>query len=209
MVRWLRPSENEIQFSYRERSVDSSNVKFDPVSASHDVSPAYDGVKRIEDLYQLIEKIEIAMLTTRQPDGSLVSRPMVTQKPIAGVDLWFMTSSETHKVETLEGHPEVNLMYFSGSTKEWVSVSGTATLSRNPSRIRELYRKEWKAWLGDRGAPYDGGPTDPRIVLIDVHAHDANYFKTHDSRPMMLFKVAKAMITGQPPDLGTVQHVSL
>ena len=188
--------------------MDSSNVKFESVVPHRDASSTRDGVKRIEDLYTLIEKIDVAMLTTREAEGSLVSRPMATQKPVAGVDLWFMTSSETHKVESLEGHPEVNLMYFSGSTKEWVSVSGTATLSRSPARIRELYRKEWKAWLGDRGAPYDGGPTDPRIVLIDVHAHDANYFKTHDSRPVMLFKVAKAMITGKPPDLGTVQHVT-
>ena len=188
--------------------MEASNLKFESVSPTHAGSHA-DGAKRIEDLYALIEKIDIAMLTTREADGSLVSRPMATQKPVAGVDLWFMTSAETHKVETLEGHPEVNLMYFSSSTKEWVSVSGTATLSRNPARIRELYNKDWKVWLGDRGAPYDGGLTDPRIVLIDVYAHDVNYFKASDSRPVMLFKVAKAMITGRRPDLGTVQHVSL
>ena len=46
------------------------------------------------------------------------------------------------------------------------------------------------------------------MSLIDVHAHKATYFKTDDSRPVMLFKVAKAMLTGEPPDIGTVQHVS-
>jgi len=189
--------------------MDASNVKFESLSQSGAASPPAAGSKRIEDLYALIEKIDIAMLTTREPDGSMVSRPMATQKHLAGVDLWFMTSDETHKVASLEGHPEVNVMYFSSETKEWVSVSGTATLSRNPGRIRELYRRGWRAWLGDRGAPYDGGPTDPRIVLIDVHAHHASYYKSHDSRPVTLFKVAKAMLTGQPPDLGTVQHVRL
>ena len=32
--------------------------------------------KKLEDLYELIEGIEIAMFTTRRPDGHLVSRPM-------------------------------------------------------------------------------------------------------------------------------------
>jgi general stress protein 26 len=33
----------------------------------------------VDELYDLIEDIEIAMMTTRRPDGRLVSRPMATQ----------------------------------------------------------------------------------------------------------------------------------
>jgi len=44
-------------------------------------------------------------------------------------------------------------------------------------------------------------------VLIDVHAHHVNYFKAKDSRPVMLFKVAKAMLTGEKPNLGEVRHL--
>ena len=188
--------------------MESLNVKFESVSPRNTASGDSDSDKRIEDLYALIEKIDTAILTTWTPDGSLVSRPMATQKAAPGVDLWFMTSAETDKVDALQGHPEVNVMYFSHSTKEWVSVSGTATLSRNPARIRELYRHDWKAWLGDKGAPYDGGPDDPRIVLIDVHAHDVTYFKSEHSRPMTLFKVAKALLTGTPPNLGSVKRLN-
>src|SRR5215210_7916082 len=46
--------------------------------------------KKLDDLYALIEGIEIAMLTTRRPNGDLVSRAMDTQKRAAGADLWFM-----------------------------------------------------------------------------------------------------------------------
>ena len=34
--------------------------------------------KKLDDLYELIDGIEIAMLTTRRADGHLVSRPMQT-----------------------------------------------------------------------------------------------------------------------------------
>ena len=36
--------------------------------------------KKLDDLYDLIDGIEIAMLTTRRADGHLVSRPMQTQE---------------------------------------------------------------------------------------------------------------------------------
>ena len=35
--------------------------------------------KKLDELYELIEGIEIAMLTTIEADGSLTSRPMATQ----------------------------------------------------------------------------------------------------------------------------------
>jgi chloramphenicol 3-O-phosphotransferase len=46
-------------------------------------------VKKLDDLYDLIDGIEIAMFTTRRADGHLVSRPMQTQERTSGVDLWF------------------------------------------------------------------------------------------------------------------------
>jgi len=42
------------------------------------VSPA----KKIEELYSLVEGIDIAMLTCRTFDGTLVSRPMSTRRSV-------------------------------------------------------------------------------------------------------------------------------
>ena len=66
--------------------------------------------KKIEELYQLIEGIEVAMFTTRRPDGTLVSRPMATQTQAEGADLWFVTDRESHKLDELEHDPNVNLL---------------------------------------------------------------------------------------------------
>ncbi|MCP6770045.1 pyridoxamine 5'-phosphate oxidase family protein, partial [Klebsiella pneumoniae] len=46
--------------------------------------------ERLNRLYELIEDIEVAMMTTRRPDGSLVSRPMGTQRRSSGAHLWFV-----------------------------------------------------------------------------------------------------------------------
>ncbi|MBV9773499.1 MAG: pyridoxamine 5'-phosphate oxidase family protein, partial [Gemmatimonadetes bacterium] len=80
--------------------------------------------KKVDDLYGLIEGMEIAMFTTRRPDGRLVSRPMATQARTSGADLWFVTDIDTHKLDELEADPNVNLAYYRDRTREWVSVSG-------------------------------------------------------------------------------------
>ena len=46
----------------------------------------------LEKFYELVDDIEIAMMTTRRPDGHMRSRAMATQKRAAGADLWFVTS---------------------------------------------------------------------------------------------------------------------
>ncbi len=94
--------------------------------------------KQIDELYELIKSIETAMLTTRRPDGRLVSRPMSTQKRNPVADLWFVTDIESHKMDELEHDSHVNLGYF--RSWEWVSVSGTARISTDRAQIRALYQ---------------------------------------------------------------------
>jgi general stress protein 26 len=164
--------------------------------------------KKLDELYGLIKGIEIAMFTTRRPDGHLVSRPMATQTQAEGTDLWFVTDIESNKLEELEFEPQVNLAYYRDRTREWVSVSGLATISQDRRAIRELYRKDWKAWFGDRGGERDGGPDDPRLALVLVEVQSVTYLKVDKPQPLVLFEVAKAMVTGTPPNVGALREVS-
>jgi general stress protein 26 len=158
--------------------------------------------KKLEQLYELIDGIEIAMLTTRTKDGALVSRPMQTQARRPGTDLWFMTSVDSGKVDELIADPQVNLGYYKDGTREYVSVSGTAHVTQDKGMIHQLYKPDWKAWLGDEGGERDGGPNDPRIALIEVKAESAYYLKATAPRLIALFQVATAVVTGNPPKAG-------
>lgn len=164
--------------------------------------------KKLDELYGLIEGIEIAMFTTRRPDGRLVSRPMATQTQAEGSDLWFVTDIESNKLEELGFDSQVNLAYYRDRTREWVSVSGTAAISQDRNLIHELYRKDWKAWFGDEGGARDGGPDDPRLALILVDVESVMYLKVDKPQPVVLFEVAKGMLTGTPPDVGAQRSVS-
>jgi general stress protein 26 len=164
--------------------------------------------KKIEDLYALIDGIEIAMFTTRRPDGHLVSRPMATQTQAEGTDLWFVTDIESNKLDELSFDPQVNLAYYRDGSREWVSVSGTAMVSQDRMAIHELYRPDWKAWFGDEGGQRDGGPDDPRLALILVEVHSVTYMKVDKPKPLVLFELVKGMVTGTPPNIGKEREVS-
>src|SRR6201986_5229762 len=107
--------------------------------------------KKLDDLYKLIDGIETAMMTTRRADGRLVSRAMQTQRRTTGTDLWFMTNAEDEKFEEIAKDPQINLSYYRDRTREWVSISGRAILSKDRDLIDSLYKPDWKAWLGEMG----------------------------------------------------------
>ena len=161
----------------------------------------------LERFYALVEEIEIAMMTTRRRDQHLESRAMANQKRAAGADLWFVTAEATAKVADLESDPHLNLAYYKNRTREWISVSGLATLSRDREKIHELYAEDWKLWFPDEGDPRHGTPDDPRFVLIGVEVHAAVFFELDKPQPVVLYELAKGWLTGDTPDLGKVHRI--
>ena len=162
---------------------------------------------KLEELYDLVDDIETAMFTTRRTDGLLVSRPMATQARASGADLWFVTAKGSPKLDEIRSDPHVNLAYFKNRTKEWISVSGTARISDDRGKIRELYRPDWRAWFGDEGGAKNGGPDDPRMVLIAVEVKLAMYLEVNKPAPVVLFDIVKGLVTGRKPDVGEVQRI--
>ena len=158
-------------------------------------------------LYEIIEDVEIAMMTTRRTDGHLESRAMATQKRAGGADLWFVTTDGTGKLRDLAADPHVNLSYYKDRTREWVSVSGFGQISHDRAKIHELYATDWKAWFPDEGDPRHGTPDDPRMVLIGVTVHAAVFLEVNKPQPVVLFEVAKGWLTGTQPDIGEMHRI--
>ena len=63
---------------------------------------------------------------------------------------------------------------------------GVARVCRDRSKIRELYEPSWKAWFPDDGALRNGGPDDPRMVLIAVEARYAQFQKLDRTSTIVL-----------------------
>ena len=158
--------------------------------------------------YDLVEDIEICMMTTRRQDGHLRARAMANQERADGADLWFVTTDGTDKLCDLEGDSHVNLAYYRDGSKEWLSVSGIATISRDREKIHKLYAPDWKMWFPDEGDTRHGTADDPRMVLIGVTMHAAVFLEVNKPTPVVLYELVKGWITGTEPDLGKMHQVT-
>jgi general stress protein 26 len=162
----------------------------------------------LDKFYGLIDDINVAMMTTRRPDGHLESRAMANQKRAGGADLWFVTAEGTDKLRDIAHDPHVNLAYYKSGSYEWVSASGIASISHDRARIRELYEPDWKAWFGADGDARHGTADDPRMVLIGIDVHAAVFLEVNKPKPVVLFELAKGWLTGERVDAGETHQLT-
>jgi len=160
----------------------------------------------LEKFYAAIESIEISMMTTRRADGHLRSRAMANQKRAAGADLWFVCRDGSAKLADIAEDSHINLSYYRDGNREWVSVSGTAVISRDRDKIRELYASDWAMWFDKEGDPRHGTPEDPRMVLVGVTIHAAEHLDVK-AKPVVLFELVKGWVTGTEPEMGEMHKL--
>ncbi|MEZ0484841.1 pyridoxamine 5'-phosphate oxidase family protein [Fibrella aquatica] len=145
------------------------------------------GLTKIKDM---VEDIRIAMMTTVDEQGNLVSRPMACMQIDADGTLWFFTKKSSPKVDQVEhGDRKVNLSFADVADADYVSISGTAQEVDNRAKIDELWSDMAKPW-------FPNGKSDPELTLLKVHTEMAEYWDSNDSRIVRLFEMARAAVTG-------------
>ncbi len=158
--------------------------------------------EQAKKLGELIKDINIAMLTTALPDGSLRSRPMATQNEKFDGTIWFFTRSDSGKVHEIEDDQHVNVSFVDAGSQNYVSVSGKAKLSRDRAKIDELWSPFVKAWFPD-------GKDDPQLALLEIKVENAEYWDAPSSAMVNLIGMAKAAATGKTYDAGENEKVQL
>ncbi len=158
--------------------------------------------EEVQKLSELIKDIDFGMLTTMDEDGSLRSRPMsVNGKVEFDGDVWFFTYGNSHKVLEAKNHPQVNVSFSDIKNQNYVSLSGTAELVRDKSKIKEMWLPELKAWFPD-------GVDTPDIALLKIHGQKAEYWDGPSSMISHAVALLKGM-AGQSADIGENRKVIL
>lgn len=133
----------------------------------------------VSKLNELIQGISTAILTTVRPDSSLHSRPMASQPIDDSGAFWFLTGSNTEKVEAVRTIQRVNLAFLDHTADRYVSVSGFCELVRNGAKAKSLWKPEYKTWL-------PGGLEDPDLVLMKIVVQEAEYWDPSQGRMVEL-----------------------
>ena len=149
----------------------------------------------LEKLGDLIDGVEVAMLTTHAADGSMVSRPLQTLKFDGGGELVFFTSISSRKIGELTENHDVNLAYSNPSKQIYVSVRGTARIDRDRATIDAL-------WSPVQNVFFPQGKEDPDLVVLRVRVRDAAYWESAGNFIARALDFAQGMLSREPRDLG-------
>jgi general stress protein 26 len=146
-------------------------------------------------LGELIEGVEVAMLTTHAADGSMVSRPLQTLEFDASGDLVFFTAADSRKLDELAANPDVNLAFANPKKQIYVSVRGTARTDRDRATIDALWSPVQKVF-------FPAGKDDPNLVVLRVRVRDAAYWESAGNFVARALDFAAGMLSHDARDLG-------
>jgi general stress protein 26 len=146
-----------------------------------------------------MEQIGFAMLVTH--DGEkLRARPMSAYLKRDENAIYFLTDARRHKDEEIARNPGINLSFANASDQKYVSVTGTAAVSNDRAKIKQLFSTAAKAWWNSAD--------DPNIRVLKVAPDDAEFWDTPGS-VISYVKMAAAAATGSRPEIGDNRKVTM
>jgi len=166
--------------------------------------------QKVDDLKDFMNACKFGMMTTRHSvSGRLVSRCMaLAATETAGIDLIFLTNTESNKTDEITSDPQVNISFIN-LKGEWASISGVSTILTDRSLIKKHYNPELKAWLGDLGdGVHNGEEDDPRIGVIRVKMTTATYSLVAKGLVGRVAEIAKGMASGKPAAVNKLREIT-
>jgi len=164
------------------------------------IEMANDNTARdIDRVWDLMKKIGFAMLVTRDGD-KLRARPMSAYLERESNTIYFLTDVRRHKDDEIARNPNINLSFADAGSQKYVSVSGTAVVSNDRARIKELFSTPAKAW-------WDSAD-DPNIRVLKISPEDAEFWDSPGT-VISYVKMAAAALTGTRPDIGENRKVAI
>jgi general stress protein 26 len=153
----------------------------------------------IDRAWELMKKIGFAMLVTRDGD-KLRARPMSAYLEREHNAIYFLTDARRHKDDEIARNPNINLSFANAGDQKYVSVSGTAVVSNDRVKIKELFSTPAKAW-------WDSAD-DPNIRVLKISPEEAEFWDSPGT-VISYVKMAAAAVTGTRPDIGENRKVAI
>lgn len=155
------------------------------------VEPADDDAQRA--LWQRVADERVAMLSTRDAEGGIVSRPVMPVKVEPEGRVWLFTAIGGGIADDVRRDPRVHLVFMNQPDELYVALSGEARVLHDPDRARDL-------WSPAAGVWYPQGPDDANLGLVRVDIHRGDYWDMKNASLVRFFKLATASALGLRPD---------
>ncbi len=157
-----------------------------------------EAIKKIKDI---AKDVDYAMMATQLSKQPLSVIPMSTKKVDDQGNIWFISGADSEHNANIKKNSATQLMYSSGSDMKFLSIYGRSEIITNNEIIKELYGKTDDTWLN--------GPEDPNTTAIKFTPSEAAYWDNDENAIVVLFKMAKAAVTGKNQDIGTTGQLTI
>lgn len=156
-----------------------------------------------DKLKSIVDQIDIGTICSFSqespyPHGVPMSRQEVDNEG----NIWYICSAESETYKNIENDPKVSVFYADPKNYTFLSINGTASLSRDQDRIDRYWNKMMEGW-------FEKGKEDPNIRLLQVSPRDAHYWDSNSNMIVNLFQMLKAAITGNTEDIGKEGDLNL
>lgn len=134
----------------------------------------------LEDLSEKMRKIDFCMLTTRESDMRMTTRPMSNNGDVEyDGDSWFFSFEDTRKVSAIARDPNVSLSLSAppsllGKPGIFVVINGQASVIKDKAAFEAHWVEDLERW-------FENGVDTPGLVLIKVHAARIEYWGGEDN----------------------------
>lgn len=126
--------------------------------------------EQMDKIQAMVKDIKYTMMTTRNTEDHLHACPMnTTETSIGAKEIWFIGHSPSETVDNIKKNPEVNLAYVTQDDEKYLSITGTAELVDDKEKLDELWSVMYNAY-------FEQGKEDPKVQLIKVVPHGAEYW---------------------------------
>jgi general stress protein 26 len=146
-------------------------------------------------VWDLIKDMRVAMFVTRNASGAMSARPMSAVNREFADTLWFMTRSDSPRLDEVHASSQVLIAYAEPKDKNYVSVRGNARVVMDKAKVRDLWSEAARVW-------FPKGPDEDDIALIEVTIETAEYWDAPNAAMVYACGYAGARPTGEPPHVG-------
>ena len=154
----------------------------------------------IDRIWEIIEKVGVAMLTTRFPAG-LRARPLEARPDRDAGVIWFVTDLRSGKEHEIEAEHDVGLVFIDHKDKAYLSITARAEVRRDNIKAAEIWKATDNIWWN--------GPDDPNVCVLRVRPITAELWDGPANAAVAAFEFAKARLTGDKPNLGENRKVTV
>ncbi len=153
----------------------------------------------VEQLWEEIEDIHAGMLGLAGSDMHM--RPMAPFADHRTNTIWFFTKTDTDLVKALRPGSRGHFCVVGKNHDYHACLSGPLTAVKDSAKIDEYWNSVVAAW-------YEGGKSDPSLILLSLSLDDGEIWASTGSTVKFGWEIAKANLDPEKmPDVGVHRHV--